>query len=77
MDTKKDLFRRFRFTERTQEEDRVRMIERDRVIERGREYTIGGVEGRHYILHAVCATQSFHPEDVKRRYCGYCREFLE
>ncbi len=75
MDTKKDLLRRF--TERAQEEDRGRAIEREPVIERGREYMIGGVEGRHYILHFVCATQSFHPEDVQRRYCGYCREFLE
>ena len=65
MHTKKDLFRRF--AERGKEP----------VIEGGREYTIGGVEGRYYILHVVCATQSFHPEDVKRRYCGYCREFLE
>ncbi len=75
MDNTRDLLRRF--TERTKEPDRGRAIERERVIERGRGYMIGGVEGRYYILHFVCATQSFHPEDVKRRSCGYCREFLE
>ena len=67
MDTKKDLLRGFI----------ERLVERERVIERGQEYTIGVREGQHYILHLVCGTQSFHPEDVKRRYCGYCREFLE
>ncbi len=75
MDNKKDLLRRF--TEGTQEPDRDRAIEREPVIERGQKYMIGGVEGRHYILHFVCATQSFDPEDVKMRYCGSCREFLE
>ena len=75
MDNKRDLLRRF--IERGREQDRVRLVERERVIERGREYTIGGAEGRHYILHLACGTQSFHPEDVQRRYCGYCREFLE
>jgi len=69
MDNKIDLLRRF--TERGKEPDR------ERVIERGREYQIRGAEGRHYILHVVCGTQSFHPEDVQRRYCGYCREFLK
>jgi len=75
MDTKRDLLRRF--MERGKEEDRERVIEREQVSERGRKYMIGGVEGRYYILHFVCATQSFHPEDVQRRYCGSCREFLE
>ncbi len=70
-----DLLRRLK--EREKELDRVRVTDRERVIERGREYMIGGAEGRHYILHVVCGTQSFHPEDVQRRYCGYCREFLE
>jgi len=68
MENKNDLLRRL--TERGKE------LDRGRVIERGREYQIRGAEGRHYILHVVCGTQSFHPEDVQRRYCGYCREFL-
>ena len=71
MDNTRDLLRRFI------ERDRERAIERERVIERGREYTIGVREGWHYILHVVCGTQSCHPEDVKRRYCGCCREFLK
>jgi len=69
MESKDDLFRRF--IERTKEPDR------ERVIEKGREYQIRGAEGQHYILHFACGTQSLHPEDVQRRYCGYCREFLK
>ena len=75
MENKNDLLRRLK--EREKELDRVRVTDRERVIERGREYMIGGAEGRHYILHLACGTQSFHPEDVQRRYCGYCREFLK
>lgn len=31
--------------------------------------------GQMFIACRLCGMQSFHPEDVRQRYCGCCHQF--
>lgn len=40
-------------------------------------FTIGTHRGQAFIQCRICRSRSFHPEDVKQRYCGTCHQFHE
>jgi len=42
-----------------------------------RTYQLGTTGSQHYIRCRICNTASYHPEDIKQRYCGTCRQFHE
>lgn len=41
----------------------------------GTTYEVGVERGQDYILCLVCKAKSFHPEDIKQRYCGRCHQY--
>lgn len=40
-------------------------------------YELGECSGRSYIKCSQCNRVSFHPQDIKERYCGGCRQFFD
>lgn len=43
-----------------------------------RTYTLGvGKHGQHFIRCHICASISYHPEDIRQKYCGTCHQFHE
>lgn len=38
-------------------------------------YDLGHSQGQHNITCRLCSMTSYHPEDVRQRYCGYCHLF--
>ena len=40
--------------------------------------TIGKNEkGEQYFMHDICGRKSYHPEDIKHKYCAVCHTFPE
>jgi len=49
----------------------------DRIVN-GQGYIIEKNEnGEEYIQCSKCGMKSYHPQDIEKKYCGKCHEFLE
>lgn len=47
-----------------------------RIYPIGRTYLFGtNRNGEHWIRCTVCNMQSYHPQDIRQRYCGQCHQF--